>query len=242
MKIERIHKVGYFDVDLNDTMRSSAIVNLFQKVATVHCEKAGFGYTALKARNKAWVLYQMGIHIHRMPVLDDKILIQSWHSKEDRLMAHRDYLVTCDNAPVMSARAVWLMIDFEQKKFILLGDERVSEHFTVEPPIFDGEAFDAWDPCLMLDLTHTMPIVIRPTDLDALGHVNNAIYFQFLEILVHHVIGDNVRFQSLHLQYSKEIPAGTRQIEAGLQQREDRYLFKLFSGRVLHAIGEFQLA
>ncbi|MDA8140256.1 MAG: thioesterase [Desulfobacteraceae bacterium] len=242
MKIEQTYKIGYVDVDLNNTIRPRVLMKLFQDVATVHSEKVGFGYTSLKARGKAWVLYQMGIHVHRMPAVDDEIRIQSWHAKEDRLMASRDYLVTCGNGPLVSARGVWLMIDIQKNKLLRLTGENISEYYTVEPPIFDGPTFDAWNPSLMLELTHTCPIVLRPSDFDILGHVNNAVYFEYLEILIHEVLGDSVRFKSLHMQYSKEIPAGTREIQAGLQQREDRFAFKFFSGKMMHAIGDFQIA
>lgn len=242
MKIERTYRVGYSDVDANKTIRPRMLMRLFQDVATVHSEKAGFGFTPLMAHGKAWVLYQIGIHIHRMPAVDSEILIQSWHSREDRLMAYRDYLVTCGEATLVSARGIWLMIDTRKNRVLRLTGERISECYTLEPPIFDGASFDTWNPSLMFELAHTCPIILRPADFDALGHVNNTIYFDFLEILIHQVMGNDVRFKTLHMQYSKQIPTGTREIQAGLQQREDRYSFKLFSGKVMHAIGDFQTA
>lgn len=241
MKIEMTSKVGHADVDLNKAIRPRALIRLFQDVATVHSDKVGFGYSALMARGKAWVLYQIGVHIHRMPAVDDQIHIQSWFAKEDRFKAIRDYLITCGNATLVSARAIWLMIDVHKSRMIPLADEKVSERYTVEPPIFDGATFDAWDPWLWPELTHICSIVLRPTDFDSLGHVNNTMYFDFLEILIHQALGGSVRFKSLHMQYSKEIPAGTKQIEAGLQFRQDRYVFKVFSGKVMHAIGDFQI-
>jgi len=241
MKVERSHKVNSYDVDRNSFIRPRVLVKLLQDAATDHSDMAGFGYSALKSRGKAWVLYQMGLHLHRMPALDDEIRIQSWHAKEKQFMAYRDYLVTCNNIPLVTARGVWLMIERQQNKLLLLKDEKVTEKYTLEPPIFDEAAFDAWNPCLMLDLTHTCPIVLRPSDFDALGHVNNTLYFEYLTILIHNLIGDKIRFKSLHIQYSKEIPAGTKEIEAGFQQQGDRYLFKFFSGKVMHAVGDFQI-
>jgi acyl-ACP thioesterase len=242
MKIELTYKVGYADVGLNSAIRPRVLIRLFQDAATVHSEKVGLGFSSLKAHGKAWILYQMGVHVHRSPAVDDEIRIQSWHSKEDRLMAYRDYLVTCGNETIVSARGVWLMLDLHRNRVLRLAGERIGERYTIEPPIFDGATFDAWNPCLMLELARTCAIVLRPSDFDSLGHVNNAVYFEYLEILIHHLLGDRVRFKSLHMQYSKEIPAGTKEIQAGLQHRDDRYLFKFFSGKVLHAVGDFELA
>ncbi len=242
MKVELTYKVGYADVDAHRAIRPRVLARLFQDAATIHSDKAGFGFSTLMARNKAWVLYQMGIHLHRIPAVDEHIRIQSWHSREDRLMAFRDYLVTCNDETLVTARGVWLMLDMRQSKPLLLASENVSERYTLEPPIPDAAAFDAWTPSLMLALTHTCPIVLRPSDFDSLGHVNNALYFDFLDILIHQTFGNNVNFKSLYMQYSKQIPTGTKQIQAGLQQHEDRYRFKLFSGKVLHAVGDFQVA
>lgn len=242
MKIEQTYKVGYADVNMNYIIRPRVLMKRFQDVATTHSEKVGFGYSSLKIHGKAWVLYQIGIHIHRMPVVDEEIHIQSWHTREDRLMSYRDYVVTCKGDTLVTARGVWLMVDMQQNRVLRLTGEKVSEHYTVEPPIFDGASFDAWNPSLLFELTHTCPIVLRPTDFDALGHVNNTIYFEFLEFLIHQVIGEDMRYKSLHMQYSRQIPVGTKEIQAGLQQREGRYAFKFFSGKVMHAIGEFEIA
>ena len=240
MKIEVIKKIGFFDVDLNNTIRPRVLMMLFQDAATTHSEKAGFGNSQLIAHGKACVMYQMGIHIHRPPVLDDEICIQTWHAKEDKFMAYRDYWVTCGNQTLVSARGVWLLIDINEKKLTPLSG-MISKSYTEEAPIFDAASFDAWKPWLKPELTHTCSIFLRPSDFDSYGHVNNTTYFEYLDILIHQFLGENAKIKTIHMQYSKEIPAGTLEIQAGLQQQEDRYLFKLFSGKVMHAIGDFQI-
>jgi medium-chain acyl-[acyl-carrier-protein] hydrolase len=242
MKEELTHKVGYVDVASHNAIRPRVLMKLFQDVATHHSERVGFGYSSLMARGKAWVLYQMGIHVHRLPAIDEEICIQSWHAGEDRLMAFRDYLVFSGSVPLVTARGIWLMMDRRQSRPLRITGEKISEHYTLEASIFDSAAFDAWHPCLMLDPSHTCSIVIRPSDFDTLGHVNNTVYFDYLDILVHHVFGNEMRCKSFHMQYSKEIPAGTTEIQAGLQQRQERYCFKFFSGKTMHAVGDFQLA
>lgn len=241
MRIELTRKLGFFDVDMNNAIRPRILMMLLQDAATAHSEKVGMGFTTLAAKGKAWVLYQMGVHIHRPPSLDDNILVQTWHAGEESFMAYRDYLVTCGNETLVTARGVWLLIDIEGKKLNYFSGN-INACYTLEPSIFDAEAFNAWKPWLKPELTHTYSISLRPADFDSLGHVNNATYFEYLEFLIHRALGENTKLKSIHLQYSKEIPAGTKEIEVGLEKKGGVYLFKLFSGKVMHAIGDFQLA
>lgn len=241
MKVELTKKIEIFDVNLSNTIRPRNLMMMFQDVATAHSKKVGLGYNRLVAQHKSWVLYQMGIHIHRLPVLDDEVRIQSWHAGQDRYMAYRDYLVTCGNETLVSARGVWLMIDTSRKKLISLSDD-IGKQYTVEPAIFDAESFDAWKPRLRPELTHICSIVLRPSDFDFQGHVNNVTYLEYLDILICRFMGENVTLKNVYMQYPKEIPAGTREIQAGLQQQGDRYVFKLYSDTVIHAIGDFQVA
>lgn len=241
MKIELKKKIGFFDVDTNTTIRPSVLMMLLQEAATDHSEKVGMGFSPLMAQGKAWVLYQMGVHIHRAPGVDDEILIQTWHAGEEGFMAYRDYQVSCGGETLVTARGVWILIDVDGRKLNHFAGE-INAQYTREPQVFDAEAFNAWKPWLRPELTHIYPISLRPADFDSLGHVNNAKYFEYLEVLIHRALGEQVMLKNMHIQYSKEIPAGTREIEVGLELRGDRYVFKLFSGRVMHAIGDFQPA
>lgn len=240
MKIELEKKIGFYDVDKNNAIRPRMLLSLFQDAATKHSNRVGDGFTVLMDQGKAWVLYQMGIHIHKAPAVDDDIRIQTWHAGESGFRAYRDYHVTCGPETLVSARSVWLLLDFHQKQMINLTGE-IGTKYTLESPIFNSDEFDAWKPWLRPEFTHTFSIALRPSDFDALGHVNNATYFDYLDILVHEVLGDSVKLRAMNMQYSKEIPRGTMEIQAGVQHKEGRYVFKLFSGKVMHAIGDFQV-
>lgn len=240
MKVELERKIGFYEVNRNNALRPGVLLSLFQDAATAHSNRVGDGFSSLMEQGMAWVLYQMGVHIHRAPSLNDDIRIQTWHAGESGFRAYRDYLVTCGPETLVSARSVWLLLDFHQKQMIGLNGE-IGAKYTLEPPIFDAEEFDAWKPWLRPEFSHTLSIALRPSDFDALGHVNNATYFDYLDMLVHEVLGDQVCLRSMNMQYSKEIPRGAASIQAGVEQRGGRYVFKLFSGKVMHAIGDFQI-
>ncbi|MCF8112102.1 MAG: thioesterase family protein, partial [Desulfobacteraceae bacterium] len=82
-------------------------------------------------------------------------------------------------------------------------------------------------------------IATRPSDFDPLGHVNNALYFDYLETLIERVFQRPAEMSGIVVQFNREIPKDVFEAEAGLKKKEGGFIFKITSESGINAFGEW---
>ena len=239
MKIELEKRIGFFELKADLTLRPKALVNYLQEAAAVHSEKAGFGAQTLLNQGNAWVLHRIGIQIHRPPIMGDPLRIVTWHTGQKAFRAYRDFEIWCGDEKLVSAKSFWLFIDLARKK-IVRPPKHASESYTQEPGIDWDLSIDQWKPDQKAAPGHVCAIATRPSDYDPLGHVNNAVYFDYLEALIASAFPQGGKIQSMIIQFSREIPRGVQEIHAGLWPQVKGYAFRIFTRDCIYSTGEFQ--
>ena len=97
---------------------------------------------------------------------------------------------------------------------------------------------DGWEPERSRIADFTIDITTRYCDLDPVGHLNNTVYFDFVETLVARAFDGNVDIRSLKMQFQKEIKLDNRWVSAGIQKTETGGRFSIFTGETVFASGE----
>lgn len=241
MKIEIEKKVGFYELDSDFTLRFKSLLHFFQDSTGAHSDWGGCGIRWLMGQGKAWVLYRICIRVHRMPCLGDDLQIFTWSRGGKGFRAHRDFEVLCKGEKLVSATSLWLFIDLEKKK-ILKVPEEMRDWYTIEEEQTLDMDIDGFQPNLRFDPEIFETAEIRPSDYDPLEHMNNAVYLDFLENLVHRAFNGQKKIQEVVIQFQNEIPKGLKQIEIGIQQKDGKNEFKLFSPGCIHAAGTFRLS
>ncbi len=240
MKIDLEKRIGFFEVDSDFTLRPKILLNYFQEVAGVHSDRAGYDAQRLMNQGHAWVLHRIGIHIHRPPALGDALRVRTWHSGENRFRAYRDFEIMCGTEKLVSAISVWLFIDLNRKKILRIPED-IGKCYTVETSHTLDTDIDSWKSALDFYPEQVQVIATRPSDYDPLGHVNNALYFDYLETLISRFFPDAGKIRRIIIQFNKEVPTNVAEVEVGIRQEADRYVFKIFSNECVYAVGEFKL-
>ena len=83
--------VGYSDVDKNNKMKLSRIVDLLQNIATWHSKTIGYGTAEMKELKLGWLVLAWRIKILKYPEADEYIEIRTWSKKPKGLHAYRDF-------------------------------------------------------------------------------------------------------------------------------------------------------
>lgn len=240
MKVELEKQTRFFELKADFSLRPRALVNYLQEVAAIHSEQVGFGAQDLINSGNAWVLHRIGVQIHRPPTLGDRLKVVTWHTGQKAFRAYRDFEILCGGEVLVSAKSFWLFIDLARKK-IVRPPKHASETYTQEPGIDWDLSIDEWKPDQKAVPEHVCTIATRPSDYDPLGHVNNAVYFDYLETLIASAFPQGGKIQSMVVQFSREIPRGVEAIQAGLWPQDKGYAFRIFSGDSIYSTGEFQL-
>lgn len=240
MKVDIKKTVPFFGVDQRLALCPRLLLNYFQEAAGIHVELANEDTLALMKKGRAWVLSRIGLAVQRWPRLGDQLNITTWHTGDKGFKAFRDFEVRCNDEVLISATSMWLFIDLNQKKILRIPKD-TSDAYTKETPLPLNLDLDTWTPATKFTPDQVYTMSIRPSDYDPLGHVNNALYFDFLGNLIARALPGAPSPEQIRLQYVKEIPLGTETIQMGLSQDKGAHLFKFYSGASVHAAGAFTL-
>jgi acyl-ACP thioesterase len=178
LRIERSYRVRFDEAGADGHLRSSGYLRYAQDLAWIHSESAGFGRDWYGARGLTWLARSVDLE-----VLDDAAYGAELNVSTE----------------VVGFRRVWAR---RRSEFRLSGTERIlavaitdwvllsAGGKPVRPPdeiieVFPTDAAD-YTP-LRLDLPAPAPdasrmeFVARRSELDPLGHVNNAVYVDYID-------------------------------------------------------------
>jgi acyl-ACP thioesterase len=87
-----------------------------------------------------------------------------------------------------------------------------------------------------------MSVAVRPSDYDPVGHVNNAVYLDYVETLAQPLLKNGRKINFIAIQYNKEIAQNTPEVEASLNKNENGFTFEIRTADEIHAAGQFSLS
>lgn len=185
------------DTDATGRLRLDAIARYLQDVASDDWEDAGFGES-----DSAWVVRRTELAVTRPFRTDLTVELETWCSGIAGSAASRRYSLRGDAGGTAEAESIWIHLDPS------LRPRRLDARFlAVYGPSAQGRKAPTRF-TLDMDIQvpgHGDPWSIRATDIDRLGHVNNAAYWAPLE----EVWADRLA-GTLHavLEYRKPIDLG----------------------------------
>ena len=213
------------DVDYNDVIKPTAILDFCQDLAGLHAAEIGVGYETMKKRNYAWVVLYQHYEIIKIPPYLDYTKLSTWPKPKGRLEFEREYLMTDkqDNV-LMRGISNWVVIDLTTRS--LVRADKVD---------FIGEYFDFTnypEKCkrrINLDpskITDWYEYSVEYDDLDHNGHMNNAKYMTAI-INFYSLYGTKKYFKEAECAYIKEAKYGDT-IKMGHYTIDEKEAFMVF--------------
>lgn len=177
-KLIQNHTIPCYDTDASWRLKPASFMNLAQEAAGQHAVHLGFGYDDLIVSNTAWILSRVHMEFIDAPKWREDITLTTWHKGLDRLFYLRDFILTDkDGKERVKATTSWLVLNLETRR--LVRDPGLMEEGTV---CMENALDTPADKVVMpkeLDPEHVMDHVVAYSDVDMLGHTNNAMYMQW---------------------------------------------------------------
>jgi acyl-ACP thioesterase len=165
------YTVRLSDTDATGRLRLDAIARYLQDAAIDDVEETGWG-----APEHLWVLRSVRIDVLRPFLADGEVGIVTWGSSFSALAAGRRWSLSGDAGGSIEVDSVWIHLGPDARParigdgfdgYFEAAQGRVaSTRLTLPPPPIDGDR-RAWP--------------LRVTDVDRMGHVNNAAYWAAVE-------------------------------------------------------------
>jgi len=201
--------VHYHEVNPEEQATPLTLLYYLEDAAIAHSESIGNGVAQVKADGLAWLLNRWHLQMDRYPVLGEKVIIETWPSSFERFYGRREFLIRNMAQEVIGrATSLWILFNIATKR-----PSRISSEFGQAYGLDPLRAID--DPFGPLQTIEAgagagkQNFLVRRSDIDTNGHVNNANYLQWMLEVVPEDIYQNHRLASLEIQYKKETTYGS---------------------------------
>jgi acyl-ACP thioesterase len=207
MIFHQTKKIQLFHTDAVGRVTLSSLSRFAQESAGAHAERLGVGMDRLAEQNIAWVLREQAMFVERYPALGEELRISTWPTRAERILCHRDFRI-CDQSGRLAAfgTSVWFGLDLAARRprkaesFFHLPGEMIPDSVFAEPllPLLAPQ-----DDC------HSDIRTVRSSDLDALKHMNNLRYLDWIaDHLCLFGVAAPARF--LRIRHAMEVKDGDR--------------------------------
>lgn len=218
----RGRRVRLADMDASGRLRLDAIARFLQDAAIDDVEETGWGIP-----EHLWVIRKIRVEVVTPPLLDRFIEIATWCSGVATIAAGRRWSVRGDAGGHVEIDSVWIHLgpDLRPARIgdfgpygIAAAGRSVSTKLELPGPPVDGMR---------------VPWPLRSADIDAHGHVNNAVYWQGVENwLARGDVVDTTSPYRAELDYREPLDLGDRVDLVPFESNEARCLAFTAAGRV----------
>ena len=150
--------------------------SLCMDLAAEHAQDIGVGMADMQKKDLFWLTVRTRLHFFRRPALMERVTASTWPEKPGAARCNRDYELTAAGETLLQGKTEWTVMNtasgriqpakgiYPAELTALLGDETV----WTEPFARISEDFSAGE--------RVGEYVVRSTDVDLGGHMNNAAY------------------------------------------------------------------
>ena len=219
------YKIRLSDTDAHGRLRLDAVARFLQDAAIDDVEETGWG-----APDHLWVLRSVRIDVTRPFLSDSAVGIQTWGSSFSSLAAGRRWSLAGDAGGAIEVDSTWIHLDGDARparigpgfdEYAEAAQGRVtSTRLTLEPPPLDAPR---------------VPWALRATDVDRMGHVNNAAYWAAVE---QRLVGRMPDIRAPHrarLDYRHPLDLG-HEVELTEDAADDGYRAAFVVGEAVRAV------
>ena len=149
----------------------------FMDIATLHAEQLGVGMTALMPKGLFWLTVRTKIRFDRRPRLLEQVTLLTRPLAPDRLRTVREYRVEQNGETLILGKTEWAVMEIAAGKLRPIPELFAGLELPTEPWL--AEPFARLDPDFS-EATELGGYLVRSTDIDLAGHMNNVAYLRAL--------------------------------------------------------------
>ncbi len=209
--IKHIQKftIPCYNTDASWRLKPAAFMDLAQEAAGLHAVYLGFGYDDLIKTNTAWILSRVNVKFIDTPLWREDVTLTTWHKGFNRLFFLRDFVMTDkEGRERVKATTSWLVLNLETRSMVR--DPELVEEGTV---CSDNAIENQADKVRMPRDVEAVPVysrVVGYSDVDMLGHANNAMYMQWAMDAVDYELASAKPVKEFTINFNHEIKAGEK--------------------------------
>ena len=195
-----------YQTDDKTVLKPAAFMDLAQEIAYWAAQELGFGYDTLHIHHIAWVLSRMHIRFHQPVAWRDQVSLFTWHKGAAGLFYLRDFdLRNQAGECCVAATSSWVVIDERTRR--LVRPDELAQSLQVDYEVDNAICEPAPKLALPKEMEAAGEHVVAYSDIDLIGHTNNARYAVWaMDCLPVEEADKPVK--DLYINFNKETKAG----------------------------------
>ena len=188
-------------VDQFGRLKASRLLAYLQDVAGDHSAILGTDQKALTDKNLFWAVIRHRVQITRLPQSGEKLRIETWPMPTTRTAYPRS-TIAYDEAGNECFRSIslWILMDAASRAMVLPGKSGVEVG-----GLLRGCELRAPSSLLPREMGSLQERIVRYTDLDINGHMNNCRYLDWVEDLLPSAFHAGHEIREFTLCYMSEV-------------------------------------
>lgn len=216
-------RIPCYETDAAFVLKPASFMDMAQEIAYWAAQALGFGYDDLQKHHTAWVLSRMHFHFEHPPKWRDPVILKTWHKGADGLFFLRDFhLLSPAGESLVRATSSWLVMDVETRRIVRGGD--VLQLVDADTRV-DEDAIAAPAPKIVvpkdLSLAEKARRTVSYSDVDIIGHTNNARYIVWAFDSLDYSLVSGRRVRDVVINFNKETRPGEEVILQVAAAEED---------------------
>ncbi len=234
--------IDYFQSATDGHVKLEALMKILQNAALDHVHEVDRDSRVLIAEGHAWILNKIALTIVRRPFYGETLTVDTWHRGTKGFKSYREYEIRSGEEKVAAATSSWLYLDLNRRRVVKVPME-TDDVYGVRPQFALDLDIENWRPDKNLKPDFIMDITTRKSDYDMLGHVNNAVYFDYLDTLIHRSVNGSSTVKSIFIQYNKEVGGNVGLVKAGMSPGgSGGHSFIIYDEAQVYACGDIAFA
>lgn len=202
-------RIRTYEIDSHQQATLACITQMMHEAAMQNVMNIKVSLWDLEPYNISWVLMRKHLMVNRLPMLGERIFVETYPAGIDRYFTFRDYRIFAeDGSEIIRASSTWLLMDTQTRRMAKIPDFILA--YSVDfPPL---------DQCLPRPSTQKLPpfsaaareieFEVRWHDLDFNQHLSNTTYVKWILETLGASFLDCHTLENLLIQYHSECRLG----------------------------------
>lgn len=221
--LQEKHRINASEVGPSRCLSFSSLLSLLEAISINDVVRGGLSKEKTLEKGLLWVISRLSIHISRLPVYDEPIVIESFALKRLRNFFLRGYrILSSEGELLIEGQGIWALIDAKSRKVI----DPTTNHIRIrEASIPKGYSPDSFSfmPHAYSSLVKEKKRQVLESELDINSHLTNTRYGCWF---VDEVGEQNyLKAKTITISFTEEATLG-EEISLFVKESEDHLLFE----------------
>ena len=238
MRVDQSWTLSYLDVDESFQLKPVALIRRMEEAAIRHTDLVGLPAKELfHGQGLAWMMHKIGMKIHSLPTYGQELTVSTWSKGIKGYRALREFEIKGGDKTLVSATSLWLLYDLTAQRLKRIPAEMAAA-YEIEPvPALDWD-LATWKPGTDFPAHSTVPITTRASDFDIYGHVNHAVYLDYIDTALARSRGGHTWLGETRVAFFQQISKGVDQVEVQMGMNGQGGMISIGSRESVFALAE----